>query len=83
MRFSPSALFPQSLIQDGGQLPEKRSRPASRLARCKDFDQVEQAIFQWVTWYSEERLHSALDYLPPAEHEHDYWRKSEQAPQSA
>ncbi|MFF4793519.1 integrase core domain-containing protein [Streptomyces sp. NPDC001276] len=70
MRFSPPALFPRSLIQDGSQLPEKRSRPASGLARRKDFDQAEQAIFQWVTWYSEERLHSALDHLPPAEYEH-------------
>ncbi|MGW0823686.1 integrase core domain-containing protein [Streptomyces sp. NPDC002845] len=32
-------------------------------------DQVERAIFQWVTWHNEERLHSALDYVPPAEHE--------------
>ncbi|MGW1563968.1 integrase core domain-containing protein [Streptomyces sp. NPDC002144] len=22
---------------------------------------------QWGTWYNEERLHSALDYVPPAE----------------
>ncbi|MEU7011469.1 integrase core domain-containing protein [Streptomyces sp. NPDC046332] len=28
-------------------------------------DQVERAIFQWITWYNEERLHSALDYVPP------------------
>jgi transposase InsO family protein len=27
----------------------------------KDVDQVERAIFQWVTWQNEERLHSALD----------------------
>ncbi|WP_079102944.1 integrase core domain-containing protein [Streptomyces sp. TP-A0356] len=38
------------------------------------FDQVERAIFQWVTWYNEERLHSALDYVPPAEYERDWWR---------
>ncbi|MFE1050771.1 IS3 family transposase, partial [Streptomyces olivaceus] len=35
----------------------------------KDVDQVERAIFQWITWYNEERLHSALDYVPPAEYE--------------
>ncbi|MFF3256082.1 integrase core domain-containing protein [Actinacidiphila glaucinigra] len=29
----------------------------------RDFDQVERAIFQWVTWYNEERLHSALEYV--------------------
>ncbi|MYX37006.1 transposase [Streptomyces sp. SID8377] len=32
----------------------------------RDFDQVERATFQWVTWYNEERLHSALEYVPPA-----------------
>ncbi|WP_434100988.1 integrase core domain-containing protein [Streptomyces microflavus] len=32
----------------------------------KDVDQVERAIFQWITWYNEEWLHSALDYVPPA-----------------
>lgn len=49
----------------------------------KDVDQVERAIFQWVTWYNEERLHSALDYVPPAEYERDWWQSQEQAPQSA
>lgn len=45
----------------------------------RDFDQVERAIFQWVTWYNEERLHSALDYVPPAEY--DAARDPERAPQ--
>ncbi|GLW51982.1 putative transposase for insertion sequence element IS986/IS6110 [Streptomyces sp. NBRC 14336] len=49
----------------------------------KDADQVERAVFQWVTWYNEERLHSALGYVPPAEYERDYWRRLEQPPQSA
>jgi transposase InsO family protein len=49
----------------------------------KDVDQVERAIFQWVTWYNEERLHSALDYVPPAEYERDWWRQQEATPQSA
>ncbi|MEV6742482.1 integrase core domain-containing protein [Streptomyces sp. NPDC051104] len=47
------------------------------------FDQVERAIFQWVTWYNEERLHSALDYVPPAEYERDFWRNQEHTQQSA
>ncbi|MFD7409708.1 integrase core domain-containing protein, partial [Streptomyces sp. NPDC059866] len=47
------------------------------------FDQVERAIFQWVTWYNEERLHSALDYVPPAEYERDFWRSRERTTQSA
>ncbi|MDX2935521.1 IS3 family transposase [Streptomyces ipomoeae] len=48
----------------------------------RDFDQVERAIFQGVTWYNEERLHSALDYVPPAEYERDWWRQQEASPQS-
>ncbi|MFG2358312.1 IS3 family transposase [Streptomyces sp. NPDC048521] len=46
-------------------------------------DQVERAIFQWVTWYNEERLHSALGYVPPAEYEREWWRQQEATPQSA
>ncbi|MFI6287606.1 transposase [Streptomyces sp. NPDC051018] len=49
----------------------------------KDPAQVERAIFQWVTWYNEERLHSALDYVPPAEYERDFRQSQEHTPQSA
>ncbi|WNI18470.1 integrase core domain-containing protein [Actinacidiphila sp. ITFR-21] len=49
----------------------------------KDVEQVEQAIFQWITRYNEERLRSALDYVPPAEYEQDYRRSQEAVPQSA
>ncbi|WP_107069852.1 IS3 family transposase [Streptomyces sp. CNQ431] len=49
----------------------------------RDVDQVERAIFQWITWYNEERLHSAFDYVPPAEYEEAFWRSQEQTPQSA
>ncbi|MGK5451422.1 IS3 family transposase [Streptomyces radiopugnans] len=49
----------------------------------RDVDQVERAIFQWVAWYNEERLHSALDYVPPAEYERAWWRQQEPTPQSA
>ena len=45
--------------------------------------QVERAIFQWITWYNEERLHSALDYVPPAEYERGFWQRQERVPQSA
>ncbi|MFE9687952.1 integrase core domain-containing protein [Streptomyces sp. NPDC006285] len=40
-------------------------------------------MFQWITWYNEERLHSALDYVPPAEYERDFWQSQERVPQSA
>ncbi len=49
----------------------------------KDVGQAERAIFQWITWYNEERLHSALDYVPPAEYEEAFWRSRKQPPQSA
>ncbi|MFD3637343.1 integrase core domain-containing protein [Streptomyces sp. NPDC058664] len=49
----------------------------------KDVDQVERSIFQWITWYNEERLRSALDYVPPAEYQEAFWRSQEQTPQSA
>ncbi|MFE6423834.1 IS3 family transposase [Streptomyces enissocaesilis] len=49
----------------------------------KDPAQVERAIFQWITWYNEERLHSALDYVPPAEYERDFRQNQERVPQSA
>ncbi|MEV4915903.1 integrase core domain-containing protein [Streptomyces tirandamycinicus] len=49
----------------------------------RDIDQVERAISQWVTWHNEERLHSAVDYVPPAEYGEAFWRSQEQTPQSA
>lgn len=27
------------------------------------------AIFEWITWYNNERLHSSLDYMSPREYE--------------
>ena len=34
--------------------------------------QLELAIVEWVGWYNHSRLHSALDYNPPVEHEQRY-----------
>ncbi|MFE0201170.1 hypothetical protein ACFW0I_36280 [[Kitasatospora] papulosa] len=50
---------------------------------CMDVDKVVGALYLWNTWYNEERLHSALDYVPPAEYEQAFWRSQEQTPQSA
>ncbi|MFD7624395.1 integrase core domain-containing protein [Streptomyces sp. NPDC059802] len=47
----------------------------------RDADQVERAVAQWVGWYNTERLHSALDYLPPEEFEIRHHRS--QAPSKA
>jgi putative transposase len=49
----------------------------------KDVDQIERAMFQWGTWYNEERLHSVLDYVPPAEYEQAFWQSQEHTSQSA
>ncbi len=49
----------------------------------RDFDEVERAVFQWVAWYNNERLHSALGYVPPDEYEHTYWAQLEEVPQTA
>jgi transposase InsO family protein len=40
----------------------------------RDADQVERAVIQWVGWYNTERLHSALDYVPPEEFEATRYR---------
>ncbi|MCX4538893.1 integrase core domain-containing protein [Streptomyces sp. NBC_01669] len=40
----------------------------------RDADQVERAVVQWVAWYDTERLHSALDCLPPEEFEAQHYR---------
>ncbi|MFC9177875.1 IS3 family transposase [Streptomyces sp. CS065A] len=44
---------------------------------------VERTIFQWITWYNGERLHSALDYVSPAEYEGALRRSKEQTPRPA
>lgn len=42
--------------------------------------QLELAIVEWVGWYNHSRLHSALAYNPPVEHEHRYGLKFDASP---
>ncbi|WSN61120.1 hypothetical protein OG195_37905 [Streptomyces sp. NBC_01362] len=37
----------------------------------RDADQIERTVVQRVSWFNTERLHSALDHLPPEEFEAD------------
>jgi putative transposase len=41
----------------------------------RGLDDVELATLAWVDWYNHRRLHSALDYLPPAEYERNQERE--------
>ena len=38
-------------------------------------DELELATLSWVHWFNTERLHSALDYATPIEHEAAYYRQ--------
>lgn len=40
-------------------------------------DDLELATLSWVHWFNEHRLHSALDYVPPIEHEQTYYRQNQ------
>jgi putative transposase len=41
----------------------------------RSVDDVELETLKWVDWYNTRRLHSACDYLPPAEFEERYWNR--------
>lgn len=36
------------------------------------------AVFEWITWYNNERLHSSLDYMSPREFE-EFWQAKQAA----
>lgn len=44
-----------------------------RTGPLKNLDDVEYATMEWVDWYNNRRLHSLLDYVPPAEYETAYY----------
>jgi putative transposase len=46
-------------------------------------EQVELATLEWVGWWNQRRLHGALDHIPPAEHEADYYREHRQSKEVA
>jgi transposase InsO family protein len=43
----------------------------------RDLEHVELATAEWVDWWSQRRLDSASDYLPPAEYERRWWEQAE------
>ncbi len=48
----------------------------------KSLDQVELATAEWVDWWNQRRLHSALGGVPPAECE-AFYRRHLEAPDAA
>ena len=50
----------------------------------RGIDDLEFAVMEWVDWYNNDRLHSELGHVPPAEHEAAYWAgNTDQAGQHA
>ena len=45
--------------------------------------QVELATLGWVGWWNQRRLHGALDHIPPAEHQANYYREHPQSKEVA
>jgi putative transposase len=46
-------------------------------------EQAELATLEWVTWWNQRRLHGALDHIPPAEHEANYYRQHQESKEVA
>jgi putative transposase len=45
----------------------------NRQGPWRSVEQVELETAAWVHWWNSQRLHTACDYLPPAEYEAAYW----------
>ena len=41
----------------------------------RTFESVEYTTLVWIDWYNQKRLHSAIDYVPPAEFEMAYYEQ--------
>jgi putative transposase len=46
-------------------------------------EQVELATLAWVQWWNQQRLHGAINDIPPAEHEARYYREHQQSKEVA
>jgi putative transposase len=44
-------------------------------------DDLELGTLNWVHWFNEHRLHSALGHVPPSEFEHEHYRRNKPAQQ--
>lgn len=44
-------------------------------------DDLELATLGWVHWFNHQRLHSKIGYVPPVDHEDDYYRQNRPAQQ--
>ena len=42
-------------------------------------EHVEFSTLEWVDWYNRQRLHSSIDYVPPAEFEEMFYQQQEEA----
>ena len=43
----------------------------------RNLEEVEFATLEWVAWFNDERLHSSIGYVPPAEFEAKYFAAME------
>lgn len=49
----------------------------------KGLEDVEFETLDWVHWYNTQRLLEPIGYLPPAEHELNYYRQAQNPPEAA
>jgi len=49
-----------------------------RRGPCRNLEAVEFATLEWVSWYNNRRLLEPIGYVPPAEHEEEYYRQQEE-----